>query len=699
MSTSAKQIFAFARCDRLKTLKQLAKAQAHAERDPTAKCQVRPGTNPDKDQVRWTLGADQGAFDLVEGWRRAKGSARERSGAPICLHILLCVSPEWVERSGGVHDRDNPANKALLAAARNFAEREIGQVAAARLDLDEDGGGVVDVFVVPTFERQRRLRKDGSRAGDSVMEISVNKAFERLRAKTKERGDYSSLQSAWAGYAQNHLDQSLLRGQRKWMTGRRHLETPEYRALKTELMTLEARATVATTKVEHIESEKRRLGDLDRSLADRENKVAEEEKNYRRVVNRLLLQLGAAWSRRARGETPDPGDEKVLQLSVAVSATSALDSAMMQIRDKLQNLEERNSQLSTSQEQLTKKYSILAALRQKLEGQEADIATQQADLERQSTQLHANAQKIAASELKLEIERKQTAKLAYEASALRSKTVEIWKALERRWAGTTVKDDEELLRMPAFASAVQAVDKIKTEMQNTSHELDVRSVALAERQQRLAKHEKELEAKVSETKLGYDALVAQREDFALREANISNRERTIQAAEIILSEERTTFIKEKERETSLIKNIGYSLGKWLSGDRTPENRSVLNQPEAKPFVDAFNFIITQISSREKSIVTQEAALKMKEKETTERLAKMDADANALYNFIIQNDQKAKNIEQIIKDNMEIIEKFVSDGKMPSLVARAIQSTSEVRMLIKEISRGRNRLQKGGLERD
>lgn len=60
----------------------------------------------------------------------------------------------------------------LFDQARKWAEEKFGpgSVIASRMDLDEKGGGVVDVFVVPIHEVRQR--------GKTKNQISVNKAYE-----------------------------------------------------------------------------------------------------------------------------------------------------------------------------------------------------------------------------------------------------------------------------------------------------------------------------------------------------------------------------------------------------------------------------------------------------------------------------------------------------------------------------------------
>jgi len=133
--------------------------------------------------------------------------------------MLVGVSPEWIEETGGLHDPKNPRNSDLLSAAVGWAQIWSGQcVLAGRLDLDETGGAVADVLVAP-------VREERHRSGRVRSVISVNKALEDLSLKfmgAKGR-HYAALNSSWAEYASLVLDPRLRRGEPAEESGRRHI--------------------------------------------------------------------------------------------------------------------------------------------------------------------------------------------------------------------------------------------------------------------------------------------------------------------------------------------------------------------------------------------------------------------------------------------------------------------------------------------
>lgn len=127
---------------------------------------------------------------------RVERAAALRKGAPLCLHAFCIVSQDWICQGGVLHDPDNPRNLALFAEARAWADSWAGPgaVFAARLDLDEKGGAVVDLLLAPV--RPSR--------GQRV--ISTAKALRELREQTGERTEYAALQTSWAKWCQQNLD-------------------------------------------------------------------------------------------------------------------------------------------------------------------------------------------------------------------------------------------------------------------------------------------------------------------------------------------------------------------------------------------------------------------------------------------------------------------------------------------------------------
>lgn len=277
--THAKEYFASARVYKLKSLREIKMAIEHANRTEKSRVEVRPGTTW-RDQMRWMAVGDNDAFDLVAAFKQAKGVARERKGAPLMLNIQFYVTPDWIEEAGQLHDRNNRRNKALFREVYNFAEFYVPGTCAVRLDLDEAGGGCVDVFAVPVAERKARVRKDGS-SGEPIRELSANKLFEAWRKLAGVASDYSALQTLWARFAGEQLDRRLKRGRPAHETGRKHLETKEFKLEQDRLTALrvEAESTEAWLRGQRarLAAEEKALEAKQLDIEERENLLVTAE--------------------------------------------------------------------------------------------------------------------------------------------------------------------------------------------------------------------------------------------------------------------------------------------------------------------------------------------------------------------------------------------------------------------------------------
>ena len=125
-------------------------------------------------------GEDHPANDYVALYKvhRRRHKASEYGKYPPVRHLLVGVSPAALGGDG--HDPQSTAVRALVDAAREWAEREFGGVFARRCDVDEKGQGVVDVLIAPVREMRcgpakaakpkilptRALREFAQRNGD-----------------------------------------------------------------------------------------------------------------------------------------------------------------------------------------------------------------------------------------------------------------------------------------------------------------------------------------------------------------------------------------------------------------------------------------------------------------------------------------------------------------------------------------------------
>ena len=205
-------LFAAVRVKRISSMQHLNACAIHGRRkDPSAlkRCDsARTGQNIA------TSDYSTDPLDLIGAFkeRKRQSGAKEYGKAPIGLHALCIVSPEVIRAGGDLHDPENPLNQQLSAEAKAWAEAEFGagSVIATRLDVDESGGGVVDLFIVPVREMSMR--------GKTKPIISVNKALAEIAERHGRRKSYQSLQDSWSEHAKV-LNPDIQRGKEKTAVG------------------------------------------------------------------------------------------------------------------------------------------------------------------------------------------------------------------------------------------------------------------------------------------------------------------------------------------------------------------------------------------------------------------------------------------------------------------------------------------------
>lgn len=224
-------MFAFCRSKPIRSIQYLVAQSSHARReDSTSPVRVRCGAEAGA-ALSWSLD-DAPRPDYLASFKALKAAkgAGERKGAQIGIHVIAGVSPAWIKEAGDLHDPENPRNVALLEAARAWADSwSNGGCYAARIDLDETGGALVDLMIAPVEDQRHK-------SGKARPVVSVNKALEAVSlAATGKRGKhYSALNTSWAEFAQANLDPRLLRGKPKSQTGVEHVPPDDYRRMMSE---------------------------------------------------------------------------------------------------------------------------------------------------------------------------------------------------------------------------------------------------------------------------------------------------------------------------------------------------------------------------------------------------------------------------------------------------------------------------------
>lgn len=307
--------FAAIRLKRIKTMRLLQSATDHANRmDAISQTRVRDGAdrlnnlalNPYAAERR----AESGAInDYVADFKQMKKltNVSERGKTAPVSHLIAVVSPEWIAKTGDVHDPANPRNRKLFDTAIGWARKNFGDEAliSARMDLDEKGAGVVDLLVAAVAR---------SKKGKSYLSISPR--LKEIQFQYKARNTFAGLQDSWAEYVQTHVDPLIQRGKEKESRGPDRLSPENFGAKKEiekaqkkleaekEAMALERRKLddekqrIETSRND-IQDQRQRLDLLSRDLDDQRDKIVETKMRQRAALAKIDQERSELEKRRA----------------------------------------------------------------------------------------------------------------------------------------------------------------------------------------------------------------------------------------------------------------------------------------------------------------------------------------------------------------------------------------------------------------
>lgn len=387
-------LFAFVRTHTIDTRSYLRSQARHAARSsPTA--ETRPGATPGL-ALRWSIIDKPNDYVAAYEAHKEKAAAAERTGAALGLHLLIGVSPEWIEEGGDLHDPRNPRNALLMEHAVKFAQQVIGGVYAARLDLDEFGGGVVDVFAAPVHMRKPKSSKTGP-TKDPVAEISVRKALKAAQMATEEKHSYAALQTLWAKVAKT-MDPRLMRGKPKVETGRLHLSVPEFRQGRAEIEKgLRQARGLQATALNHAA----RVYASEAELKRREEELAEQarwlETDLKRQREQALLGAMTAGILQAENlALIDRANEDLAHRARTVRQREMQSQLAQEI------FERRVVEVTAREQALAFEKAELSARVQSLEQREIEIIATRADLENRVAQIARIAGQVAKARQAIE---------------------------------------------------------------------------------------------------------------------------------------------------------------------------------------------------------------------------------------------------------------------------------------------------------
>ena len=302
-------MFAFVRCDKIISRAQLGAMQRHARgEDGISKSRRRPDAEYralawdfETERLRVYLAGKRGALNITDAFdNHLEQNDVEKlyKGAPLCLHLIVGVSDDWVKEGGNLHDPHNPRNQKLLKSARDWAELELGGCFAARMDMDEKGGAVVDVFIAPTYLKKTKHT--------TSVQISTNKALSRLANKHRQQYSFSALQDSWSEYATEHLGAKFERGESKARTRRENLRPEEYAAMDEERKQIaDDRATLDSDKADYLQEVLRLQEVVEQAKteqAEREQDISRREEEAESRVKLLQQEADEIEARKSKAE-------------------------------------------------------------------------------------------------------------------------------------------------------------------------------------------------------------------------------------------------------------------------------------------------------------------------------------------------------------------------------------------------------------
>ena len=385
----------FVRCKPISNYRYLAKMEEHGRgRDQTS---LRRVAHPDAPRAlaatlqpdgNWAASwaVDEPGYDVKKAFatHKKRTGGKERKGAQLGLHLLLGVTPAWVCEAGDLHDPENPRNVELLNAAVHWAKSEQLDPYAARIDLNERGGGVVDVFCAP-------VRKMATgRAGKIVSWISTRRAKIELaeRYGRTPAKSFSALQDGWAEWCQRELDPRLERGTPKEATQREHLTPEAYAAAQADLRReLEpAVKSEVRERAQHILADAEAQASRTAAAAAERLRAEAAEKRKRADAERAEIIRRADAERAEKLREAEAESEKIIQAAYAERLA------------KIQDAEDRERAVELREERSRRRELILKQQHEEVSGLYSKLQDQtrqsKAEIKEGHTALKARATKF-----------------------------------------------------------------------------------------------------------------------------------------------------------------------------------------------------------------------------------------------------------------------------------------------------------------
>ena len=392
--------FAFVRVHPIRSLAGLGKIERHAKRLDNKFRHDPARTHLNVAACAYNADDPCGVVGSFKSFKKQTGAV-EGQGA-IALHLVVGISPEVVAAHGDPHDPENPKNVEFLEEAKRWAASVFGEGATihSRLDVDEDGSGVVDLVVCPTeTQKGGRGRKEkltiSTRAALMNYQRALVDAGTGYVAQQSSKRSYSALQDGWALHARA-LHPEITRGVPKEVTGAKHVTADVFKRLaleeKRRLAVAQERldATVIATAGARAEAESARAeaaaalaaARADRAAAQRDQDAAAEA---RRGSTRD--RLAASMARQEADQTREIAAQE------RASAWAEIEGARRDVEKDWASIETREASARKLSEEADKKSAAVEAALENLNKRQAVL--DRAEAAQREREIHREAdQKI-----------------------------------------------------------------------------------------------------------------------------------------------------------------------------------------------------------------------------------------------------------------------------------------------------------------
>lgn len=342
------------RCTAL-TLSSLSKQERHGKRlDKTSKKRV---IRDEKAHVYRGLDL----LDLYEN--HVKGVRQNARATKPVLHFIMRFPPEVLTGEAGKHFVGNKSKrqKIMLAQAIKFVDKTHGgnAVFAARIDRDEAGETIVDVFACPKYEKRTKRTKldevgvmwsSATKYGKELAlkhqdEIRRRHPKAKAAALTGPRMVGIALNSEYRDFFEKMNGIKLEPKVEKHTSVPDRLETEAFKELQDEKDRLEALASSLAERQKKIDADKiaiaesqKQIADLNADLKERESRLKKSLANVERMKSaaiRVLNDLSGVvkeWTSILGLTVP----KQIKQLSELEEAVDALK------RDNIERIEEHS---------------------------------------------------------------------------------------------------------------------------------------------------------------------------------------------------------------------------------------------------------------------------------------------------------------------------------------------------------------------